>query len=182
MFVCLHPTLGLQVGPVGREFFFILMKVSFVPRALPLFDISLVAEKKNPLSETIVIINSDIVLINHAMRGYDLTSVPQTLEALQNTFIVIYRCEICPYYACILFTWKSKCPRGCCFFTWQYFLISYYFHRFSCNRVAVNLDPTVLLLWNGSIAEKSFVYFFRQNLFLQISKRSSVQVLKILTV
>ena len=96
----------------------------------------------------------------NAMRGYDLTSVPQTLEALQNTFILIYRCEICPYYAYILFTWKSKCPRGCCFFTWQYFLISYYFHRFSCNRVAVNLDPTVLLVWNGSIAEKSFVYFF----------------------
>ena len=24
------------------------------------------------------------------------------------------------------------------------FLISYYFHRFSCNQVAANLDPTVV--------------------------------------
>ena len=36
-------------------------------------------------------------LIN-AARGYDLTSEPQTLEALQNAFILIYRCNIDPCY------------------------------------------------------------------------------------
>ena len=34
-----------------------------------------------------------------ATRGYDLTSEPQTLEALQNTFILIYRCKIYPCYS-----------------------------------------------------------------------------------
>ena len=41
---------------------------------------------------------------------------PQTLEALQNAFILICHCKIYPYCACILFTWKSKCSRDCCFF------------------------------------------------------------------
>ena len=41
------------------------------------------------------------------MRGYDLTSEPQPLEALQNAFILIYRCEIYPYVH-ILFKWKKK--------------------------------------------------------------------------
>ena len=45
LLVCCHPTLGLRVGSVGWDFF-TLEKVSFVSRALPLFDISLVAEKK----------------------------------------------------------------------------------------------------------------------------------------
>ena len=64
-------------------------------------------------------------------------------------------------------------------FKW-YFLISYCFHRFSCHQIAVNLDPTAVLVWNGNIAEKYFVYFFQQKLFLQISKHSSIQVLKII--
>ena len=61
-------------------------------------------------------------------------------------------------------------------------MISYYFHRFSCNQVAVNLDPTAVLVRNGEILEKPFVSFFQQNLFLQISNRSSVQIFKILAV
>ena len=32
------------------------------------------------------------------MREYDATSELQTLEALQNAFILIYRCKIYPYY------------------------------------------------------------------------------------
>ena len=56
------------------------------------------------------------------------------------------------------------------------------FHRLLCLRDSINLDPIAVFLWNGNIAEKPFVYFFQQNLFLQISKRSSVQVSKILTV
>ena len=40
---------------------------------------------------------------------------------------------------------------------------------------SINLDPAVALVWNGNIAEKPFVYFFQNNLFLEISKRSSVQ-------
>ena len=43
-FVCRHSTLGLRVGSVGRGFF--LWNVSLVPRALPLFDISLVTGKR----------------------------------------------------------------------------------------------------------------------------------------
>ena len=36
------------------------------------------------------------------------------------------------------------------------FLISiYYFYRFSCNQVTVDLDPTVVLVCNGDIIEKS---------------------------
>ena len=50
------PGFASRVGWSG--FLFILMMVSFVSRALSLFDISLVAEKK-PLSATIVIINSE---------------------------------------------------------------------------------------------------------------------------
>ena len=48
-------------------------------------------------------------------------SEPQTLEALQNTFILIYRCAIYPCYVYILFTWKSKCSRGCCFYNIIFF-------------------------------------------------------------
>ena len=78
-----------------------MVKVSFVPRALPIFDISLVAGKKT-LSGTIVSINSDKAVVNQLNEEYDLTSEPQTLETLQNAFILIYRCEIYPYYAHIM--------------------------------------------------------------------------------
>ena len=37
------------------------------------------------------------------MRGYNLTSERLALEALQNAFILIYRCEIYPYYVYTLF-------------------------------------------------------------------------------
>ena len=50
----------------------------------------------------------------------------QILEAWQNAFILIYRCEIYPCYEHILFTWKSKCSRSCCFYQIIFFLISFY--------------------------------------------------------
>ena len=158
MLVCRHPTLGLQVGSVSWGFFFILMKVSFVPRALQLFDISLVAEK-NPLFVTIVIINSDKALFNQTNKGI-------WFNYWTPNFVLIYCCKIYPYYSYILFTWKSKCSEGCCF----------------CMIYSINLDPTVMLMWNGNIKEKSFVYFFQKNLFLEISKCFRVKVLKILIV
>ena len=34
-----------------------------------------------------------------ATRGHDVLSEPQALEALQNNFILIYRCKIYPCYA-----------------------------------------------------------------------------------
>ena len=37
------------------------------------------------------------------MRGSYLTSKSQTLQALQNTFILIYHCKIYLFYACIYF-------------------------------------------------------------------------------
>ena len=73
-FACHHSTLGLRVGSIGQDFF----KVSLVPRALLLFYISLVVGKRS----------------FNAIRGYDLTSEPQTLEALQNAFILICCCKI----------------------------------------------------------------------------------------
>ena len=50
------------------------------------------------------------------------------------------------------------------------------FQRLLFLRDSINLDPVILLVRNGNVAEKSFVYFFWQNLLLQISKRSGVQV------
>ena len=153
-----NPEFASRVGQSG--FFFISMKVSFVPKDLPLFDISLVTEK-NPLSTTNVIINSDKALVNQCNEAIHLTSEPQTLEALENAFLLIFRFEMCLCYAYILFTQRSKYSEGCSFYVIFFFLISYCFHRFYCNQVTVNLDPTVALVWNGNIAEKSFVYFFQ---------------------
>ena len=53
-----------RVGSVGRDFLFlfILVKVSLVPRALPLFYISLVARRR-PLSATVVITDGDKALV-----------------------------------------------------------------------------------------------------------------------
>ena len=45
LFACSHPTLGLRVGSVGKDFF-ILVKVCLVAKALPPFDISLVTGKR----------------------------------------------------------------------------------------------------------------------------------------
>ena len=54
---------------VGRSgFFFVLVKVSFVPRVFPLFNITLVVQKKT-FSAIIVIINSDKALVNQCNEG-----------------------------------------------------------------------------------------------------------------
>ena len=91
-FVVTRPWVCEKGGSV--RIFPILVEVSLFPRALLLFDISLVAGK-NALFATIVVIS--LCLIN-ATRRYNLTSKPQTLEALQNAFILIYCCEIYAYY------------------------------------------------------------------------------------
>ena len=67
LFVCGHPSLGLRIGSVGRDFFFILVKVSLVPRALPFFDISFVAGRA--FIVIIVVIDSDKVLVNQRNEG-----------------------------------------------------------------------------------------------------------------
>ena len=82
MFVCRHPTLGLRVGSVGRNFF-ILLKVSLDPRALPLFDISLVAGKRTFIRDHHYNIQIRLWVIN-TTREYDVTSEPGAPEALQN--------------------------------------------------------------------------------------------------
>ena len=91
-FVVTRPWVCVKGG--SARIFSILVEVSLFPRALLLFDISLVAGK-NALFATIVVIS--LCLIN-ATRRYNLTSKPQTLEALQNAFILIYCCEIYAYY------------------------------------------------------------------------------------
>ena len=50
-FVRCHSTLGLRIGLVGGDFFFILVKISLVPRALSLFYISLVAGKRTSIRD-----------------------------------------------------------------------------------------------------------------------------------
>ena len=67
LFVCRHPSLGLRIGSVGRDFLFILVKVSLVPRALPFFDISFVAGRA--FIVIIVVIDSDKVLVNQRNEG-----------------------------------------------------------------------------------------------------------------
>ena len=47
--------------------------------------------------------DSDKALVNQRNGGYDLTSRPQTLGALQDAFILIHLCEIYPYCVYILF-------------------------------------------------------------------------------
>ena len=80
-----------------------LVKVSLVPEPY-CFLIQAWWREKEPLSATIVIIDSNKALVNQRNDGIDLTSEPRTLEVLQNAYILIYRCEIYPYYAYILFT------------------------------------------------------------------------------
>ena len=67
MFVCRYPILGWQVGSVGRDFLF-LVKISLVPRALPLFDISLIAGKRTFIRDYRVI-DSDKSLVNQHDKG-----------------------------------------------------------------------------------------------------------------
>ena len=54
--------MGLRAGSVSQNFFFILVKVSLVPRALPLFDEAWLREE--PSSVTIVRIDSEKALVN----------------------------------------------------------------------------------------------------------------------
>ena len=58
-----------------------------------------------------------MIWLIYATRKYDLTSEAQTLEALQNAFILIYRCNIYPCYAYILFTCKKQMFYRLYFFT-----------------------------------------------------------------
>ena len=144
MFVCRHRHSGFT-SRIGRSgfFIFILMRVSLIPRALPFFYISLVAEKRTYLYPwlSLLYIVIRLRLIN-AMRGYNLISEPQTLEALQNAFILTYCCKIYPYYAYILITWKSKCSRGYCF----YVIISFDLFIIFIDFLAIKSFLTFILL------------------------------------
>ena len=42
---------------------------------------------------------------------------------------------------------------------WYFFILFYHFHRFPCNQVAVNFDPTVVLVRFGNIVEKLLYRF-----------------------
>ena len=70
MSVCRQPKLGWRVETVvwSIKIFFILVKVCLIPRALPLFDISLVAGKEL-LSAAIVIIDRGEALVNQRNEG-----------------------------------------------------------------------------------------------------------------
>ena len=108
----LDPRLVSRVGRSGFFFFLFSSKSVSFPE-LYRFLVWACSPEKEPLSATIVIIDGNEALVNQCNEGYDSTSELQTLEALQNVFILIYRCEIFPYYVYILFTWKSKWSRGC---------------------------------------------------------------------
>ena len=103
-FLSRHPILDLRVRSVGRNFFYSGEDQSRSHSLTTFFYISLVAGKNTlypRLSLQWVVIR--LWLVN-ATRGYNLTSEPRTIEALQNVFIFIYRCKIYPYYVQILFT------------------------------------------------------------------------------
>ena len=63
-------------------------------------------------------IDSEEAMVNQSNKGVQLNQWIPTLEALQNAFIRIYHWEI---YVHILFTWKSKYSRGCCFYVIIFF-------------------------------------------------------------
>ena len=118
LFACNQPTLGLQVGSVGLGFFFLFWwrSVSFQwPYGFLLFFII----KFVFLSWFLRLIYYEVEMsvrlyANQNNKGIWLK--PQTLEALQNAFILIFHCKIYPHCTSILFTWKNKCSRDCCFY------------------------------------------------------------------
>ena len=63
IFFCHHSILGLQVGSVGRVFF-ILVEVSFIGNEPYWFFMWAWSWEKEPLSATIVIIDSDKAMVN----------------------------------------------------------------------------------------------------------------------
>ena len=64
LFACRHLTVGWWVGSIGRDFFYF-VKVSLVPRSLPLFNLSW-SQEKEPLSATI---DSDKALVTQCNKG-----------------------------------------------------------------------------------------------------------------
>ena len=68
LFVSRHPTLGLQVGSVGRDFFYFGEGKSR-SQDLTTFSYKLGWEEKEPLSATIVIIDRDKALVNQRNQG-----------------------------------------------------------------------------------------------------------------
>ena len=81
---------------------------------------------------------------------------PQILEALRNGFILIYHCEIYPIYKyAVYLREKGNVLEAAGFYVITFLISIYYFHRFSYSQVTVDLDPTVVLVCNGDIVEKS---------------------------
>ena len=87
-------------------------------------------------------------------REYDLTCEPQTSEALQNCLYLDLSLRDLPILRTHFIYEKKTNVLEAALFTWCFLISFCYFHGFSSNEVAVNLDPTVALVWNKNIVEK----------------------------
>ena len=97
LFFCHHLTLDLRVGSVGQNFFYF-DESQRLSQGLTIFWYKLGRREKNLYPQLSSQSTEMKLWIINATRGYDLTSEPQKLEALQNVFILICCCEIYPYY------------------------------------------------------------------------------------
>ena len=98
-------------------------------------------------------------LIN-TMRGYDLTSEPQTLKALRNAFILIYHCDIY-LYIYILFPYKSKYSRGCCFYRIILVNTMCLFFKFFVEGKMSGVNPIILLPSANSVKKLNLNWVFK---------------------
>ena len=108
---------------VDRSDFFILVlfwwkSVSFLG---PYRILTLAWSEKEPPSATIVIIDSDKVLVNRRNEGIQFNWGTPNIRVIEKCLYLNLCFEIYPYYVYILFTWESKCSRGCCFYVIKFF-------------------------------------------------------------
>ena len=155
MFGCHHPTPGLRIGSVSRDFFNFgegqscsqgLTTLWYKPgRRKMNLDLRLLLQQ--------ILTRLWLISGNKGIQFNWWTPNTAPITKLSLSWFIIVR------FIHIMYTFyipeKNKCSGGCSLFCLRCFLISIYdFHRFSCNQVAVNLDPTAVLVWNGNIVEK----------------------------
>ena len=118
LFVWRHPTLGFPVGSVGLDFLLFWWSLVSFPRPYYFLIETWLWKKESALSVTIFLIDSDKALVDQCNVRIRLNWWASNNRGI----ILICRCQIHPYYVYILFKWKSKCSRSCCF----YMIISFF--------------------------------------------------------
>ena len=122
MFVWCHLASCLRLGSVGGGIFLFWWRSISFPGPY-CFLIEFLSWEKEPLSATVVIIDSDKALVNKPNEWIRFNQwTPKT-----RGYILIDCCEIYPYYVYDLFTWKGKCSGGC------YFHMIFLNHDLNCR-------------------------------------------------